>query len=74
MARVKIKAQNSNDPRRKRKLLEILSQNVIYVTRIISISDGYIILTESDQELDKVFNNKTDTKLEENELAHIPLF
>lgn len=66
MARVKIKTHNSKDPARKSKLLEILSSNNIYVTRIITNPDGFVVLTDSETELDKIFNNKTDKMLENN--------
>lgn len=71
MARVKIKVTNSKDPRKKAKLLEILSTNNIYITKIIPINDGFIILTENDNELDKIFNNKTDQELNKNGYAPI---
>lgn len=73
MARVKIKTHNSKDPRRTTKLLEILSCNDVYVTKLIPVNDGFIILTSSNDELDKIFNNTTDKKLEENDfLPQIP--
>lgn len=65
MARVKIKTANSKDPRRKSKLLEILSTNNIYVTRIITVNDGFVVLTDSDSDMDRIFNNKTDKELKE---------
>lgn len=69
MARVKIKSSNPKDPRRKTKLLEILSTNDIYVTRLIPTNDGFIILTSNENELDKIFNNTTDKQLERNEFS-----
>lgn len=63
MARIKIKSPNPKDPGRLQLLLEILSKNYIYATRFITIADGFIVLTESDSELDKVFNNATDIEL-----------
>lgn len=73
MARVKIKSPNPKDRLRTNKLLEILSCNDVYVTRIIPINDGFIILTSSNNKLDKIFNNVTDKQLEENEfLPQIP--
>lgn len=69
MTRVKIKSPNPRDPRRTTKLLEILSCNDVYVTRLIPVHDGFIILTSSDNELDKIFNNTTDKELEENEFT-----
>lgn len=63
MVRVKIKSQNANDSSRKIKLLEILSSNNIYVTRLINVPDGFVVLTDSDNEHDKIFNNKTKKEL-----------
>lgn len=65
MDRVNIKVEDSNDPRRKGKLLGILSHSKIFGTRTIPVSDRYIILTENDEELDTIFDNKTDTKFKE---------
>lgn len=74
MARVKIKTPNSKDPARKHKLLEILSKHVIYAIRIITVSDGFIVLTINDTEQDKIFNNKTDQELRKNHfIPQIPL-
>lgn len=73
MARIKIKATNSKDPGRKHKLLEILASNEIYVTRIIPKPDAFIIPTNNDNEMDKIFNNKTDKQLKELDfLTQIP--
>lgn len=63
MAKVKIKTNNSNDQIRKHKLLEILAKNDIYATKIIPVPDGYVVLTTSETELDKLFNGKTDAEL-----------
>lgn len=49
------------------KLLEILSRNEIYVTRIIPNQDVFIRLTNSDNELDKISNNKTKKQLNKNQ-------
>lgn len=74
MARVKIKCTNSKDPRKKHKLLEILSKNEIYATRIITVQDGFIVLTSDETEQDKLFNNKTDNELKKEDLIpQIPL-
>lgn len=69
MARIKIKSPNSKDPGRLRLLLETLSRNDIYATKIIPVSDGFVVLTESDGELDKLFNNKTDKELDHNQFT-----
>lgn len=69
MARVKIKSLNSKDQRRKAKRLEILSKNDKYVTRILPINDGFIIVTINKTELDKIFNNITDKELGEHDFV-----
>lgn len=66
MARVKIRTGNPKDPRLKQKLLEILSTHDVYVTKIIETRDAFVILTNTDQDLDKIFNGTTEGKLEEN--------
>lgn len=71
MARVKIKTTNNKSHQRKRDLLEILARNDIYVTRIIPSNDGFIILTNDNSELDKVFNGTTDKTLMEKEFTPI---
>lgn len=64
MARLKIKSANSKDPQRKRELLSILSTNEIYVTRIITTNDGFVILTFNEEESDKVFKADTIQQLQ----------
>lgn len=74
MARIKIKSASSNDPRRQKLLLEILSKNDIFATRIITIADGFVILTENETELDKIFKDSTDQELTSNQFTPlIPL-
>lgn len=69
MARVKIKTINAREPRKKKKkILEIFSSNDVYVTSIIPANDGFVVLTSSDTELDKIFNNHTDKQLEDYEI------
>lgn len=63
MAKVKIKSPNPKEERKKMKLLEILSTNEVYVTRIITISDGFITITNEENDLDKIFDGKTDQQL-----------
>lgn len=73
MARVRIKTQNPKDPRRKLKLLEILSSNEIYATKIIETKDAFIILTNNEDDPDRIFNGTTDTQLQENQsMPQIP--
>lgn len=66
MVKVKIKCADPRDPRRSNKLLEILSCNDVYITRLIPVNDGYVVLTSSNSDLDKIFNNETDKQLEQN--------
>ena len=62
MARVKIKHPKPT-PEAKTKILKVLSQNLIYVTRIIEAHDGFIVLTRNDEELDKIFQAKCAKEL-----------
>ena len=66
MAKVKIKSNNSKDPNRKEKLLELLSENEIYATGITIAPDGFFIWTGDDSDLDRLFNSVTDRYLENN--------
>ena len=63
MPRVKIKSPNSKDPRRTSTLLEILSRNDIFPTKVIPLSDGYTIITGTEDEQDKIFKQKTEKEL-----------
>ena len=63
MARIKIKSASSKDQARQDLLLEILSKNDIYATKILSAPDGFVVITENEAELDKLFNNTTDKEL-----------
>ena len=56
MARVKIKVKNSQEGQNKIQLLRILSQNQVYATKIITLPDGYVVLTKSDDDLDIIFS------------------
>ena len=67
MPRVKIKASNPNDPRRKNTLLETLAKEDIYITKLIPLTDGFVIITSSDHDLDKLFNSATTTELLKND-------
>lgn len=73
MAKVKIKTNNINE-NKKLKLLEILSKKHIYITKLIQVNDGYVIITAGDTDLDNIFNNDTDKELlKENYAPQIPL-
>lgn len=63
MAKVKIKTTNPKEERKKLKLLEILSRNDVYATRIITIADGFVTITNEESDLDKIFDGKTDQQL-----------
>ena len=67
MARIKIKSVSSKDPARHNKLLEILSKNEIYATKILPVPDGFVVITEHESELDGIFNNITDQELIRNQ-------
>ena len=56
MAKVKIKFKHKNDPRHRLGLLEIMARNQIYATRILSISDGYLVITRTDEDLDRLLS------------------
>lgn len=68
MPRVKIKANNPKDPRQKNDLLETLAHHDIYITKMIPLSDGFVVITSNDQELDKLFKPSTTEDLEKNHL------
>lgn len=54
MARVNTNHPNP-PPTKRTSLLRTLSQNMIYATKIIDISDGFIVLTRNDEDIDKIF-------------------
>ncbi len=70
---MKIKSPNSKDQRRKHKLLEILSKNAIYAAKTITVTDGFVVLTRSESEQDRIFSNKTDNELKKNFVPQISL-
>ena len=65
MARVKLKCDNTNHEK-KILLLKILAENLIYATRIITVQDGFVVLTRSDEDMDKIFQGKTNEELANN--------
>lgn len=72
MARIKIKT-NTKGENRKLALLGILSKKDIYLTRLIQSNDGYVAITASDNDSDRVFNNSTDSELREQDfIPQIP--
>ena len=56
MPRVKIKTASSKDPRKQQSLLEVLSKNDIFITKLIPLSDGYAVITNNEDDLDRIFN------------------
>lgn len=53
MGRIKVKIRNPNEEK-KMMLLRILSCNNVYATRLIQINDGFNVITQTDQDLDKI--------------------
>ena len=70
MARVKIKHPNST-PKTKQQLLQILSINLVYATKIVTLNDGFIIITSTDEDLDKIFQKKAYQELIEEGFAPV---
>ena len=66
MARVKIKCTDARDPRRSNKILEILAINDVDVTKLVPTFEGFWAVLSTESELDKIFNNKTDKFLQQN--------
>lgn len=64
MPRVKIKHPDPND-KTKLTLLRTLSENLIYATRIITVHDGFIVITRSDEDVDLIFRGNTHDDLKE---------
>lgn len=59
MARLKMKLSNTRDPNRKAELLEMLSYNDIYITKLFSLNDDFVMIAV-DQDQDKLFQQKTN--------------
>ncbi|ORD93408.1 hypothetical protein ECANGB1_2305 [Enterospora canceri] len=62
MPRVRIKHPDPNGAA-KIHLLRILSEHLIYATKIIPVNDGFIVLTGTDEEIDKIFNTNLQRSL-----------
>ena len=71
MPRVKIKTNNSKDSRKTGALLEILSKNDVYINKLISLADGYVVIVTTEEEQDKIFKNKTTQELAEKDFQPI---
>ncbi|MPC67484.1 hypothetical protein E2C01_061661 [Portunus trituberculatus] len=67
MPRIKIKAQDPKDPRRKSALLGVISKNGIFITKLITVNDGFVVVASNDYDLDKIFQAQTTSNLTENE-------
>lgn len=65
---VKIKHSSPNGER-KSKLFRILSEDIIYATKINITSDGLVILKDDD-EVDRIFSKKTE-KLQKEEFTSV---
>ena len=64
MPRVKIKHPDPNDAN-KLQLLRTLSENLVYATRIITVHDGFIVITRTDEDVDLIFRGKASKDLDE---------
>ena len=74
MARLKIKSRNPKEHTRKTALLEILAKNDIFINKLLPINDGFIALTCTDNDLDKIFERTVTQELEEKDFyPQIPL-
>ncbi len=62
MPRVKIKHPKP-DAGNKLKLLKILSEELIYATKIVITPDGFVVITKDDEEIDNIFAKKIIEKL-----------
>ncbi len=64
MTRVKIKCKNSEDKRKKIKLLEILCSKQIQVTKVFNTHDGFATLLINEEHADKIFSRELKTDLD----------
>lgn len=71
MARVKIKHPDPGKPENRLKLVKTLSEHLVYATKIITTQDGYITLTRTDEDIDKIFKNGCNKKLTEQDFEPI---
>ena len=65
MGRIKIKHENSDDKIYKIKLLQILSINNIYATKIFNAHDGFVVLTNSDEDVENIISKNVAKELKE---------
>ena len=71
MPRVKIRSDNNKDPRRKSALLNILSRHDVFITKLIIINDGYVVITSNEQDMDNIFHESTSKDLQDNDFFSI---
>lgn len=69
MARVKIKHPRPKHDGSRIELVSILGTSGIYVTRIITVDDGFIVLTKDDKDTDTLFQRETIVKLNEKQFS-----
>lgn len=63
MARVKIKHPHPRQKEIRIQLVDIMGRLDIYVTRIITLEDGFVVLTKDDKDADKIFQEESIRKL-----------
>lgn len=57
MGRIKVKTRSPNEEK-KVKLLRILSLNKVYATRLVTMNDGFHVITRTDEDLDKIVSKE----------------
>ena len=62
MARVRIKNLSPREGNKLR-LIQILSTHLVYATTVIPTPDSYIVLTKTDEDVDKIFQQKCKDEL-----------
>ena len=70
MPRVKIKHPDPTG-KNKIKLLRILSDKLIYATRIIPTNDSFIVITRTDEDTDNIFSSNTINLLKEEDFTPV---
>lgn len=70
MPRVKIKHPDPS-AKNKLKLLRLLSEKLIYATRIIPTTDSFAVITRTDEDTDNIFSPNTISLLKEEEFSPV---
>ena len=65
MGRVKIKHKKAKEKRYKGELLQILALQHIYATKIIQTNDGFVVLTRTDDDSDKILSKEISKQLKD---------